>query len=177
MNRTPVPQQWGTSYEAWIERSQDALHARDWSTAFKEYPWLNFSDSPLTPLRRSLSDSRIALISSGGISVGDQNPFDAEDPLGDHSFRVVAAEGPLRSWRVDHAHYDVGPPRVDYNTVFPLDALSALAAQGVIGAIAPEHYTFMGYQPDPRPFYEMSAPSIVEGLAQHQVDGVLLVPG
>jgi D-proline reductase (dithiol) PrdB len=32
----------------------------------------------------------------------------------------------------------------DRNVVFPLDRLNELAAEGVIGEVAPTHYSFMG---------------------------------
>jgi D-proline reductase (dithiol) PrdB len=32
----------------------------------------------------------------------------------------------------------------DWNVVFPLDRLRELAAEGVIGSVAPTHYSFMG---------------------------------
>lgn len=62
------------------------------------------------------------------------------------------------------------------NCVFPLDAVRQLAAEGEIGRAAPRQVSFMGYQPDPRPFLATSAPEIAEGLKQDAVDAVLLVP-
>lgn len=55
------------------------------------------------PLAKPLSEARIALISSGGVSSQGQTPFDAEDPMGDASIRVI--HGRLEAWQVRHGHY------------------------------------------------------------------------
>lgn len=36
----------------------------------------------------------------------------------------------------------------DLNVVYPIDRLDELAASGVIGSVAPRHFSFMGAQPD-----------------------------
>lgn len=173
--RSPIPEQWDSAYREWLATHKDALLARDWGTAFGGYPWVTGSQPSLSPLRKPLSQARIALVSSAGVSAADQEPFDDVDPFGDASFRAI--EGSLEKWQVHHGHYDTAAAKDDYNTVFPLRALQQLAQHGDIGSLSPINYTFMGYQPDPRPFYESTAPVILQGLRDHQVDGVLLVPG
>ncbi len=175
VNKNPIPDKWDQAYRAWFASHQEALYARNWKSAFDGYPWIAGPEPVLTSLNKPLTSARIAVISSGGISRPDQAPFDANDPLGDSTFRVIS--GPLNTWQVHHGHYDTTAAQEDYNTVFPLKALDELAQRGVIGAVSDTNYSFMGYQPDPRPFFKTSAPEILQGLRASEVDGVLLVPG
>jgi len=177
VNVEPIPTEWGASYDEWLTHHRAALEIRDWATAFKAYPWVKLPKPPLARLNKPLTAARIGLISSGGIATTAQPPFDAENLFGDASFRSIAGSEPLASWRVYHSHYDTTPVQTDYNTVFPLDVLRQLAAEGYIGSVAPEHYTFMGYQPDPRPFFAQSAPKIRDAWLTQHVDAALLVPG
>ncbi len=172
---SPVPDGWDAAYHEWLDEHRVALEAHDWARAFAGYPWIQGSPPPKTFLKVPLSQARMALVSSAGVCATDQMPFDAQNPYGDATFRVIA--GPLRSWQVHHGHYDTTAAQQDYNTVFPLRALERLAGQGMIGSVSRENYTFMGYQPDPRPFYRRAAPTMLEGLIRNRVDGVLLVPG
>ena len=50
-------------------------------------------DVPWTPLRKSLSESRLALVTTAGVHHRDQPPFDMTDPDGDPTFRRPV--GPL----------------------------------------------------------------------------------
>lgn len=172
---SPIPEEWEHAYREWLVAHQEALEARDWGRAFAGYPWVRGSEPALTPLGRPLSAARIAVISSGGVSATGEPPFDAQDPLGDASYRIV--RGALGPWEVHHGHYDTGPAKDDYNVVFPLVPLQQLVQRGVIGAVSDINFTFMGYQPDPRPFYKVAAPGMLQDLQAHEVDGVLLVPG
>ncbi|WP_053959787.1 glycine/sarcosine/betaine reductase selenoprotein B family protein [Sulfobacillus thermosulfidooxidans] len=177
MTSSLIPPSWNASYEQWKQTRLPSLLEKDWKTAFSDYPWISFTDSPFIAFSKPLNLSRIALISSAGVSLTTQPPYDAEDPFGDHSFRIIDAQSPLPSWQVHHGHYDTSSAQIDYNTVFPLDILRQLAHNGNIGSLAKENYTFMGYQPDPRLFYEDSAGKILEGLRAQEVDAVLLIPG
>ncbi len=175
MPSTPIPTSWDTNYHQWLAAHRDALQARNWAVAFQEYPWVAGAPMQVKPLGKPLAAARIAVISSAGVSDADQMPFDAESIWGDATFRVITPR--LKAWQVNHGHYATDAARTDYNTVLPLEPLEELQRAGLIGSIAPEHYSFMGYQPDPRPFYADSAPRILDGLRHHQVDAVLLVPG
>lgn len=62
----------------------------------------------------------------------------------------------------------------DWNVAFPLDRLSELAAEGVIGSVAATHYSFMGAS-DPLQM-EPHARELAGRLKRDQVDAVLLAP-
>ena len=62
----------------------------------------------------------------------------------------------------------------DWNVVFPLDRLHALAQEGSIGSVAAFHYSFMGAT-EPR-HMEAAAHQLARLLTQDHVNAVCLVP-
>lgn len=171
-----LPESWPSQYTSWVQNAHALLAAKDWSAAFKTYPWLTFADSPWAVLNKPLSNACIAVIGSGGLTTDGQIPFDASNVHGDGSFRVVATHAPLERWRIDHDHYDHEAALCDYNSVLPIDVMRGLAADGVIGTLAPRSISFMGYQTDADAWLRTSAPAIHSLLAADAVDAALLVP-
>ncbi|MDA8344900.1 MAG: glycine/sarcosine/betaine reductase selenoprotein B family protein [Thermaerobacter sp.] len=171
-----MPSDWSQSFAAWRTEVEPLLQEARYCEAFRTYPWITFTEAPLSIPSKPLRNMAIAVISSGGVVIPGQPPFDEASPYGDSSFRWIASSGPLQSWHVHHSHYDTTAARQDYNSVFPLDVVRQLADEGAIGRVAPRHVSFMGYQPDPQPFLETSAPEIAAQLQADGVDAVLLVP-
>jgi D-proline reductase (dithiol) PrdB len=71
-------------------------------------------------------------------------------------------------------------PRViagDINTLFPLERLLSLAAEGEIGGAAERHYSYMGYILEPQALLAESTPAMIRHLEADGVDLVVLVPG
>jgi len=177
MNDTKgLPPGWYERYEAWLERSRPLLEAHEGAAAFRDYPWVTYDDSLLTRPERPLGASRLALVTSGGLSLPGQPPFREEDPLGDATFRWIPGPGPLSGWAIHHGHYDPAAATRDYNAVFPLDIVRRLSEEGTIGSTAARHVSCMGYQTDPGPWLEESVPAITAGLKDEGADAVLLVP-
>jgi D-proline reductase (dithiol) PrdB len=132
----------------------------------------------VTPLRKPLSACTIALITTAGLSLPDQPPFDVTVRMGDSSFREFPAEiSPQllemhqRSWAFDQT----GILR-DRNLTFPLDRLREMHGRGEIGAIAPRHYSFMGSIVGPAKLIKESAPEVARRLVADSVDVVFLTP-
>lgn len=176
MNEEPmVPDAWGEHYEAWRVQAEPMI-AGGVPGAYEGYPHVVLEEpAPFAPMRVPLARARVALVSSAGLSVPGQAPFDERFP-GDPGLRVIDGPGPLGSWRIDHGHYDPTAAREDYNTVFPLDAFRALAEAGEIGEVAPRHISFVGYQADARVAERVLAPAMAEVLTDDAVDLALLVP-
>jgi len=139
----------------------------------REIPW--------TPLTRSLSECRVALISTGGIALKNEQPFDQEGERrnpwwGDPSYRVIPNSAKTEDIRVYHMHIDPLLAETDLNCLLPIDRLNELAQEEVLGSAAPSHYSFMGYLLDPAELLERSIPAIINRLRDEQVDVVILVP-
>ncbi len=139
-----------------------------------EIPWAPFT----TPLARA----RVALLSTAGISMKGDAPFDMEmekrrPTWGDPSFRTISARATAEDVEVNHLHIDTGYAKRDLNVALPVDRLRELAAEGFVGAVADHHYSTMGFQGnDPMRVVRTSADAIAESLRADGVDLLLLAP-
>lgn len=139
----------------------------------REIPW--------TPLPRPLRDCTVALISSGGIALRTDQPFDQEGERrnpwwGDPSFRVIPADTTSEDIRVCHLHVNPKFAQSDLDCLLPMQRLEQLEDTGEIGRAAPRHYSIMGYILDPRVLLEETVPAIAARLLEDGVDIVVLVP-
>lgn len=166
---------WKTRYDTWFHDARPLLESREWVAASRGYPWVRHDTVPMYSLHRPLATLRVALLTSGGLSLPGQPLFDEEALEGDSSYRVIPNRAPT-AWTIRHGHYDPRAALRDYNTIFPLDALYRLAEEGFIGSMAAHHYSFDGYQPNPAPFLDRTLPKILRELQADRVDAVVLVP-
>ncbi|MPY91656.1 MAG: hypothetical protein GEV08_00925 [Acidimicrobiia bacterium] len=141
---------------------------------YPPYRWVaSETPPPWAPLRKPLADSRIGLVASGGIYRAGQVAFHFRD---DASYRVIPTDVDTSELRATHFAYDLGDARRDINVVFPLDTLRALVADGAVGELAPEAFTFMGGIYSTRRVAEQLAPELQARLVAQEVDALLLVP-
>lgn len=139
----------------------------------REIPW--------APLAQPLADCSVALISTGGIALKSDRPFDREGEQqnpwwGDPSYRIIPQTADTEDIRVYHQHIDPSLAERDMNCLLPIARLDELVAMGKIGEVAPSHYSFMGYILEPQELLEKSIPAIVECLQAEEVDVVVLIP-
>ena len=136
---------------------------------------------PWTPLRKQLSESTVAMISTGGIALKTDRPFDQEGERqnpwwGDPSYRILPNTATEQDVRLYHLHIDPRYGEQDLNCMFPLQRLKELEAAGEIGRSAARHYSFMGYILRPEKLLQETTPQIIRNLQEDQVDVVVLVP-
>ena len=121
-----------------------------------------------------LNKRRVAIITTSGIHREGDRPFG--DGAADVDYRVIP--GDVNAGELVMSHVSVNFDRTgfqqDINVVFPIDRLKELAAEGVIGAVADYHYSFMG-APPPRSL-EPRARQLAGMLKKDGVDAVLLTP-
>ena len=164
-------------YAEWWPRAEPLLAAHDYSAAFKTYPWPTFADTPWTPVAKALGQSRIAVVTTGGLyRPGVDPPFDVGALGGDVSYRAIPRETAIATLAIAHPHFAHEMAEADMNTVFPLDRLEELRADGVIGDLAPTHFSTMGYAPRAADLAEETAPAIAARMRAEAVDAALLVP-
>ncbi len=128
---------------------------------------------PFVRPKKPLSESRLALVTTGGVHLPDQARFDIDDPAGDCSYREIPTGAAELTWT--HAYYRPDED-TDLDAVFPLWTLRALADEGVVGELGPRHFSFMGAIHDPTPLVEETAPEVAGKLVEDGVDAVLLTP-
>jgi D-proline reductase (dithiol) PrdB len=114
----------------------------------KKYPpfeYTFFQDTPVTPLRKPLHECKLALITTGGLHLKTDAPFDTKHLGGDNSFRMLPGDIRHDQIMVTHESYDHKFINADLNCVFPIDRIREYVAEGKIKSLSEEHYSFMGH--------------------------------
>lgn len=165
------------AYDAWLERVRPLLEAKQWGEAMKDVPRLPELEAAVPhPLSRPLAEATIALVSSAGISAPGQEPMDGPNIEGDYTIRLLDIDAPLHQLVISQTHFDTGPAYEDPNVVYPIDRLKELQQQGIIGQVAPQGVSFMGFFTNAFRIRDEVAPAIVAALHAQNVDGAVLVP-
>ncbi len=172
-----IDQAYAERYRGWIARARPLLAAKQWREGFAGYPYMVNEEAPFTPLKRPLATCTIVPITSGGLYLrATQDPFDEPNPEGDQSYRTLPTDLAQSAIAVAHGHYDPVDALADYNSVYPVDRLRELAADGVIAGMTPVGYSFMGYLTDAGTFAANTARAIAEQVVALGADVALLVP-
>ena len=136
---------------------------------------------PWTPLTKPLSKCTVSLVSSAAIALKTDQLFDSQierrDPwIADPSYRVLPRTARTGNVQVCHLHINPSFAEQDLNSVLPVERLEELAQVGEIGAVAPSHYSYMGYTLRPEQLLRENVPGMVRQLREEKVDIVVLVP-
>lgn len=133
---------------------------------------------PYTPVGRKLSEMTIAIVSTAGVHLQDQEPFNKE---GDETWRHLPGVLDTTKLIITHGapdeHYDRTQARQDINVIFPLDRLRELKEQGFIGGLSEKHWSLMGYSLRLKKYYDETAPAVAKEVERSPVDAVLLTAG
>jgi D-proline reductase (dithiol) PrdB len=143
----------------------EELRARIRAQYKPDFDFTTVADVPF--VRPSKPLARVALISTAGLHLDDQEPFDRHTPAGDCSYRRIAADVDLARLRIGWDHEQTQPASQDLNCAFPLALLREERD------LAPVHYSFSGAIPDPRPLLEQTAPAVAREL---HADAVVIAP-
>ncbi len=128
---------------------------------------------PFVRPTKPIAGCRVALVTTGGVHLPEQERFDIDDFAGDCSYREIPADAEELTWT--HAYYRP-EDRPDLDAVFPLWTLRELASEGFTGELNDRHFSFMGAIHEPAPLVEDTAPAVAAKLAADRVDAVLLTP-
>lgn len=144
------------------EHLRDRLVNQELPT-FESTPWA---------AAKPLAESKIALISTAGLHRREDPPF----APGAGDYRVIPDDADFDDLVMSHlsTNFDRTGFFQDVNTAFPIDRLHELDEQGVIGAVATRHYSFMGATPPA--MMEPVARDLAGLLKDDGVDAVVLVP-
>ncbi len=142
----------------------------------------NHPPIPWAPVTKPLSEGKVALLTTAGISMRGDAPFDMDGERkrptwGDPSWRRIAASATSDAIAANHLHIDTSYIERDLNVALPLDRLRELVDAGEVGSVADTHYSVMGYQGASSATLENeSAPEIAESMVSEEVDFALLAP-
>lgn len=149
------------------------LAASDRENMLKKVPTLPRFDKRPWVKGPVLKQRRVAIISTAGLHRRGDRPFGA----GAMDYRVIPGDVKANDLVMSHmsVNFDRSGFQEDWNVAFPLDRLRELAREGVIGAVADFHYSFMGAV-SPVTNYEAKAAELAAHLKADKVDAVLLSP-
>ena len=141
-------------------------------------------DGPVwAPFEKRLSGAQIALLTSAGLYLaGEQPPFDgerekAEPTWGDPTHRILPTPLPGGALGMMHLHVNSEDVLADPEIALPVDGLAQLVDEGRVGAVAPSHFSVMGYQQAGLEVWRQeTVPAIVERLRAERTDGLILAP-
>jgi hypothetical protein len=136
---------------------------------------------PWTPMSKPLSQTTIALITSGGISLKKDPPFDMErekrEPIwGDRSFRIIPRGTTEKEIEVNHLHINTTYIKQDINVILPLARMAEFEQEKIIGRLAPAAYSFYGFQWQNTEFLSEAIEPISRKMKLEGVEAVLLTP-
>lgn len=144
----------------------------------KTYPrfeYTVFQDAPVTPLPRPLSECKLALITTGGLHLRSDPPFDLKLIQGDASYRMLPADVRHADIMVSHDFYKHKSINADLNCVFPIERMREYVSEGRIGSLSEEHYSFMGHIYETGPLISNST-EVASRLKALEVDVAFLTP-
>ncbi len=144
----------------------------------RTYKWRRIDPVPWAPLHKPLSESRLGVVSSAGLSLPDQDFFNTKAKGGDPTFREIPVTTEVGSLVENHRSqsWDHRGVQQDRNVAFPLDRCRELVESGRLGSLADRHLSFMGSITATGRFVRDHIPRAAEIFEQDQVDVALLVP-
>ena len=173
----------------WPMRDSKQIKNKIIAKLFTKYPsllhrwaqktqFVEFEDSPWTRLSTDVARSRLALITTGGVHLTSQPPFDMKDPEGDPAFREIPKDTASADLTITHNYYDHADADKDINIVFPIERVAELKRVGEIGEVNSRHFSFMGHILNRHVDTLMTdtAPAIAAALKKDGVDIAILTP-
>lgn len=144
------------------------------------FPFTRYAvkDNPIAKLEKPLSECKFALVTTAGLRLANQPPYDRSVKLGDTSFREIPSDANVQTLVEDHKSnsFDHAGIELDKNLALPLDRFRELVEQKKIGALNSRHFSFMGSIVAPKNLIENTAPQAAEELKADGVDAVFLTP-
>jgi len=149
-----------------------------------------YEEGPFAPLRKPLSEARLALLTSSGHFVEglDPEPFGVKGMTQAEAVRrisdflksepelsIIPMDTPRENILVRHGGYDIKGALIDPNVAFPLDRLLELEQEGLFGELHHEAYSFVGAASQMR-LMNHAGPQWVKLLKEKDIDAVIMVP-
>ncbi|MBF0287678.1 MAG: hypothetical protein HQM14_07650 [SAR324 cluster bacterium] len=133
---------------------------------------------PWVPLSKPLAQCKVALITTGGVHLRTDYPFDMEDTSGDPSYRKIPSNISPSELMITHDYYNHQDADQDINLVFPIDVLRQYQQKNRIGPSTEFFYGFMGHIEEPHlsTLIEHTAKEVTAQLKEQEADIVFLVP-
>jgi D-proline reductase (dithiol) PrdB len=145
----------------------------------KKTDFITNTSTPWATPADDILQGPISLVTTAGVHLIGQPPFDMDDPEGDASFREIPSSTPAGALRITHNYYDHRDADADINVVLPIERLRDLEAEGFIGGVARRHFSFMGHilGSSLERLVGETAPAVAAEMTEDGIRAVLLTPG
>ena len=144
----------------------------------KTYRWRRIDPVPWTPLEKPLSECRVGLVSTAGLTLVGQEPCSKEVRGGDPCYREIPWDADVSQLVENHRSesWDHRGVEQDPNVGFPLDRMRELLEQGRFGSLAERYLSFMGSVTAPGRMIRDDIPLARDNFLAQGVEAALLVP-
>jgi D-proline reductase (dithiol) PrdB len=153
-----------------LDQTRDAIRKK-----YPAFEYTVFESAPVTPLKKPLSECKVALLTTGGLHLTTDPAFDTKYLEGDCSYRILPGNVRPEDITITHESYDHKFIKEDLNCVFPIERLREYVREGRIGSLSEEHASFMGHIYVTGPLLE-NARKVGERLRNLGVDVAFLTP-
>ena len=127
----------------------------------------------LRRLRKPLHESRVIIVTSAGVRLRSEPPF---QPVNDLSFRRIGTNTSSDELAPSHPTPVRRPGEEDINVIYPHERLRELEEAGVIGGVTPCHLSFLGTIKRLTDLVTGLALDMVQAAREAGADAALLVP-
>ncbi len=110
-------------------------------TGLPPLPIAEMGPPVLTPPRKPLSACRVMIVTSAGVHLDADPPFQHPN---DMTFRCIEQSTPPERLKPSHPTPVRRPGQADINVVFPYQRLAELAREGFIGSVTGFHLSMLG---------------------------------
>lgn len=136
---------------------------------------------PWTPLKKPIKQTTFTLVTTAGISMKTDPPFDMErekiEPeWGDPTYREISRTATESDIEVSHLHINTDYIKKDINVMLPLTRFQEFEEEGIIGKLAATCYSCYGFQMDPTALLEETMPKVADRMRDENIEAVLLTP-
>jgi D-proline reductase (dithiol) PrdB len=136
---------------------------------------------PWTSMSKPLNQTTLALVTSAGISLKIDPPFDMEREKretiwGDRSYRAIPGGSTEKDIEVNHLHINTNWIKQDINVILPLSRMAEFEKEKIIGRLAPTAYSFYGFQWQSTDFLKEAIEPISKKMKYEGVEAVLMTP-
>jgi len=132
-------------------------------------------------MSKLLKQTTLALVTSAGISLKIDPPFDMEREKretiwGDRSYRAIPGGSTEKDIEVNHLHINTNWIKQDINVILPLARMAEFEKEKIIGRLAPTAYSFYGFQWQNTEFLKEAVEPISKKMKSEGVGAVLMTP-
>jgi hypothetical protein len=142
-------------------------------TGLPPLPIAEMGPPVLTPLKKPLSQARVMIVTSSGVHLEGEPPFQHPN---DMTYRRIPQDAAPERLAPSHPTPVRRPGQADINVVFPYQRLAELAEEGFIGGVTDHHLSVLGSIKKLRELVTDMAPKMAADAKAAGADVVLHTP-